>query len=291
MITYFLIPALALALVLISAYAAWRWEWKAFIPAAVLVLIPFFLNSNLDQALSLPMPILLGLFGGITVKKNYSLTVYLVSATVVMGALLTGQYYYMKNHLNIDVLQQSRILMEKRMESTQIPADQRTQMSKDFKAFEKIMQDKIPFLSFLQALIFTALSFYAVKLFLVRFHRTDHKKGLELFRLNDYFIFILIAGLAAFLLIDGEKYPMIRLIGLNAGLIISLLYVVQAAGIIKFILMKRNFPRYFKWAMLLFLLLAGIQILPFILTLLAGLGALDLWADFRKLNTAEKPEL
>ncbi len=290
MISYLLIPALALALVLIAAYTAWRWEWKAFLPAAVLAAIPFFLNNSLDQALSLPMPLILGLFSGISIKKKYSLTAYLVTASMVTGAFLTGQYYYMKNVRNIDVLQQSRLVMEKRLTDAEISPDQKRKMSEDFKVFEEIMRDKMPFLSFLQALIFAALTFYAVKLFLQRLHKAEPGKGLEFFRLNDYFIFALITGLGVYLLIDSAKYPVIHLIGLNMTLIVVFLYVIQAMGIIKYFIKKRNMPRYLVWLMFLFLLLAGIPILPFLLIIMAGVGVLDLWADLRKLNTADKPE-
>ncbi len=93
------------------------------------------------------------------------------------------------------------------------------------------------------------------------------------------------------LLVDGQEYPLIYLIALNMGLITALFYLVQAMGVIKFFLMKRNMPRYLLPVMFLFLLLTGLQILPFFLIILAGFGTLDLWADFRKLNTVEKPEI
>lgn len=291
MINYFIIAALALLFVLFFAFTAWRWGAPAAVPVAVLVLLSFFLNKTLDEALFIAIAALLGFFSGYVIRKNLSLTVYLVAATLFMGTVFTGQYYMLKKFHNIDSMQQSRIIMEKWIKDAPLTEEQRSVQIEKFKLGHEFIQNKMPFLFFMEALIFSALAFFAVKIFLVRFHKAKMEKGLELFRLSDYFIFALIAGLGTVLLVDGQEYPLIYLIALNMGLITALLYLVQAMGVIKFFLMKRNMPRYLLPVMFLFLLLTGLQILPFFLIILAGFGTLDLWADFRKLNTVEKPEI
>ena len=115
-----------------------------------------------------------------------------------------------------------------------------------------------------------------------------------MFRLNDYFIFVLIAGLAAFrsqLLIDKSNYSVLYSAGLNIALVAALLYFMQALGVVKFFMIKRGVPGY-----VLPLAAAGMLIHGHVrsrcscLIMLAGVGALDVWADFRKLTPKSKPE-
>jgi hypothetical protein len=109
-------------------------------------------------------------------------------------------------------------------------------------------------------------------------------RSLELFRLNDYFIFSLIAGWGIFLLLDKNQFPVITVMALNIALAASVLYIIQALGIIKFFIIKKGMPVIMLPLVILTLLILGPSILVFSMILLIGLGTLDLWGDFRKLT-------
>jgi hypothetical protein len=109
-------------------------------------------------------------------------------------------------------------------------------------------------------------------------------KALEFFKVNEFIIFILIAGWGVFIMFDKIQYPVITIIALNTGLAASVLYTIQAMGIIKFFIMKRKLP-----VIILPLIIITLSLVPivfiFVMTMLTGIGILDLWGDFRKLNS------
>jgi hypothetical protein len=123
-----------------------------------------------------------------------------------------------------------------------------------------------------------------VKLLFIRIFGPVKTKGLEFFRLNDYAIFILIGGWLSFLLLDKSEHEILYLAGLNIGLIVSALYLVQALGVVRFLLMKKNKPGHILTLALILTFILSIEVFVFIIILLTGFGTLDLWADFRKLN-------
>jgi hypothetical protein len=110
-------------------------------------------------------------------------------------------------------------------------------------------------------------------------------KGLEYFRMDDRLIYVLIAGWAAFLMVDKTRFHTLNMAALNTALIFSFLYIVQAMGIIKFFAMKKNIPVWVIPLGALMLISLFAQLLLFFAVMLASLGAIDFWADFRKLET------
>ena len=86
------------------------------------------------------------------------------------------------------------------------------------------------------------------------------------------------------MLLDSTNYPAITVIALNVALAASALYIIQAFGIIKFFIIKKGMPVFLFPLMIITLLLLGPSIIMFAMIVLIGIGALDLWGDFRKLN-------
>ncbi len=71
--------------------------------------------------------------------------------------------------------------------------------------------------------------------------------------------------------------------GLNVFLIMLCIYFAQGLSIVIHFLKVRNVPTFF-W----FVLFILIFVQPLLIGLVAGLGVFDIWADFRKLRTAEE---
>jgi uncharacterized protein YybS (DUF2232 family) len=282
-------PLVVLILVLSSAYLFYRWEWKAFIIFIPIIAVTVYPGSLSGDVATFLAPIILGGTGGYTFKKEKSLMFYTLIVSLSLTVLFSANYYQLKLVENIDILDQSKVEMMKMIETSKVPEDQKKELLGDFDMWLEMMKDIIPFGTFIYSVLFSALSFYVVKSFLQRTVGAKAISGLELFRLNDYFIFVLIAGWAVVLLIDKSDYYIPYLTGLNCALIATLLYIIQSLGVIKFYLMKRGFPPYLAPLFLVLLVLMGKEVTAFGAILLAGLGTLDFWADFRKLDKP-KPE-
>jgi uncharacterized protein YybS (DUF2232 family) len=98
---------------------------------------------------------------------------------------------------------------------------------------------------------------------------------LNLWRAPEQIIWFLIGpGLA--LLVPSQG---IKLIGINALLIVLTIYFFQGMAIVAFFFDKKQMPRFFR--IMLYALIALQQVL---LLVVIGLGVFDLWLDFRKIG-------
>ena len=182
--------------------------------------------------------------------------------------------------------------MEKAFNQYKTPEENRKKLREDLNTSLQIIQDSkwvqfakdmIPFSAFIYSLMVTSLSFFLMKKVFMK-KQGIGVRALELFRLNDYFIFSLIAGWGIFLLLDKNRFPAVTAAALNIALAASMLYIIQALGIIKFYIIKKGVPVVLLPLMILTLLILGPSILIFAMIILIGIGTLDLWGDFRKLN-------
>ena len=98
------------------------------------------------------------------------------------------------------------------------------------------------------------------------------------------FIFLLIAGWGIFMLLDKTLHPLISIVALNIALAASTLYIIQALGIIKFFLIKKGLRVIILPLTVITLMILGPNVLMFAMIILIGIGTLDMWGDYRKLN-------
>lgn len=272
----------AIMLMVGSAYLYYRLEWKALVIFAVLIGSVLLVSG---RAVDLPLvagPFLLGGIGGYTYKKGKSFEFYILTSSIALSILVTGFFYYLAYYQDVDFIGMVRGEMARIMEMGGAPDDIRRQFLAEFDGSRDDIIARVPFSSFLNSLVISALGFLMMGRFLSRTAQAGAVAGLEFFRLNDYVIFVLIGGLTAYLLIDKSEYLILHSAGLNIALIAALLYFVQALGLIKFFLIKRGLPGYFLPLGLAVMLITGIWMALFLFIMLAGLGALDVWADFRK---------
>ncbi len=270
-----------------SAYLYYRLEWKALVIFAVLIGSVVLVSGRAADLPLVAAPFLLGGVGGYTYKKGKSFEFYILTTSIALSVLVTGFFYYLAFYQNVDFIGMLRGEMAKVMDMGGAPAEIKQQFLAEFDASRSDIIARVPFSSFLNVLVISGLGFLIMGRFLTRTAQAGAVAGLESFRLNDYFIFALIGGLAAYLLIDKSEYLILHSAGLNVALIAALLYFVQALGLIKFYLIKRGLPGYFLPLGLTVMLITGIWMALFLFIMLAGLGALDVWADFRKRINAD----
>ncbi len=98
---------------------------------------------------------------------------------------------------------------------------------------------------------------------------------LSLWRISDKAVWVVvIAGIS--IMITQEE---LRILGLNVLIVLLFIYMLQGLAIMSFFFQRKNVPVFVR-AFGYFLVFAQ----QFLLLLVAGLGLLDTWVDFRKLD-------
>ncbi len=290
-------------LIISSAFIFYKFGWVSlalFIPAA---LIPVFL-SGYEGGLSLyTLPLIAGTAGGYCFRKSLGLDFFITVSAILFAVVFTADFYILKEVRGYDfiekgkvevvqMLEQSKGEIEKAFDQYKTPEENRKKLREDLNTSIQMIQDPkwiqlvkdmIPFSAFFYSLLISGLSFLLMKKVFMK-KQGKGVKALELFRLNDYLIFSLIIGWGIFIMLDKTRYPLITVLALNIALAGSILYTIQALGIIKFFIIKKGLPVILLPLLILTLLVLGPSIIIFATIALIGIGTLDLWGDFRKLN-------
>ncbi len=238
-------------------------------------------------------PLVIGAVAGMTFRSKKSVQFFLLVTSVTLSLAFTANYYFLKFFWNTDLITESRQRITEMIQGSGIAeAEKREFMSRIQESLDMV-RDIVPFTYFLNALVGALICFFILRYFFSRYLNGDSAtiEGIELFKLNDYFIFILIFGWLVVLLVDRQSYYPLYVAGLNSALSFSVLYLLQAMGIAKFFMNKKGIPPYILPVSLLILLFFGMEIVLFISIILLSIGALDFWADFRKLEPQSKKQV
>jgi len=290
-------------LTICSAFIFYRWGWISLVLFAPAAVIPVAIGGHADGLSLYTLPLITGTAGGYCFKKSSGLDFFITVSAVLFAIVFTADFYILKEVRGYDfvekgkmeviqMLEQSRGEMEKVFEQYKTPEDNRKKLREDFEISIRILKDSkwvqlakdmLPFTAFIYSVMVTGFSFLLMKKIFMK-KQGESVRSLELFRINDYSIFSLIAGWGVFMLLDKNRFQVISVIALNVALAASVLYIIQALGILKFFIIKKGMPVILLPLLILTLLLLGPSILMFALIVLIGIGTLDLWGDFRKLN-------
>ncbi len=267
-----------------SAIACYKLGWKGavlLLPAVVLLISLFGFKGSVPTLVS---PVVIGSVAGLVFKKDLSFGFFILVSALLLTLIYTGDFYYLKHYKNYNILTESKAQTLEIIKNTDIPKDKKKLITDNIDTLITFVSDIVPFYFFINSLIISILGFIMIKILLTRLFGPFLIKGLEFFKLNDYVIFLLIGGWLSFLVLDKSKYETLYLAGLNTGLIVSALYLVQALGVVRFLLIKKQKPAHVLTLTLILTFILSFEAFIFIVILLTGFGTLDLWADFRKLN-------
>ena len=232
----------------------------------------------------------IGAAAGFSFRLNRTFQFYLLLTSLSLTIIFSLNYYFLMNYKNIDILSKSKdAFMEIVKGADSLSEANKKDLISKLDDSLDILKDVIPFSYFINSLFLSLFSIYFLKFFFIRKYAEKIIKieGIEKFRIKDYCIFVLIGGWATVLLIDSSKYHLPYIIGLNTALILSVLYVIQAFGIIKYFLAKKSLPTMLLPVFIITILFFGIEYILFAMVILSSLGAIDFWADFRKLNAGK----
>ncbi|MCL1910897.1 MAG: YybS family protein [Leptospirales bacterium] len=277
---------LSLPLLFGSAYIAYNWSYPAFAVMGLFSALLFAASIDLSTVIALASVMVIGGTGGFIIKKKMSLVRYVFIAPFLVTIFFSGDYYYKLTN-GVDILTDSKKQMtEIFLKRSDVSNEDKEAVTGVINAAMDFLKEIVPFAIFINALIFSAIGYIAVKFFLFTFKKDAPENGLPAFELNGYIVFGLI-GAWGMVLLAGNENKLLFSAALNGALIISALYIVQALGVISFFLKKNNMPDYFIVILAVLLFLLSMSAGFFTAILLAGFGLLDLWADFRKIHTIE----
>lgn len=286
--------AAGLIVILGSAYVFSRWDMKGFffiVPAALLGILLYdkIFSINSELLASLIASSVIGGAAGYTIRNRRSLQFFLLIAALGSTGVFTANYYYLKAVKNVDLFTESRSSFVEYLNRNAegIKEEKKKELIQQVDQSLEIVKDLVPFSYFLNSLLFAAFTFIVMRMFAKRFFGSAdiNTEGLEYFRLSDYFIFVLIGGWLIFLLVDTAANRWIHAAGFNIALIFTFLYLIQAFGIIKFFFLKKNLPVYLLPLIIIMSIVLLNQYMLIIAIFLASFGAIDFWADFRKLES------
>jgi len=274
-----------------SLFAARRWGFLALagvIPA--FAVIAYMTALFHDSFVFLASSLIIGTCTGLLFSGKLSLQRFLVSASLLCSAASYGDYAFQSRVLHQDYLELSKIQAVEYVRASAVTDAEKTALLEWMDQAIPLVKRILPFYYFLSGLFWASCSYLFFSLIFRRRLKSAAAPaaGIEMFRLSDYLIFVLIASIAA-VLAAGHERRIVYVTALNALLILATLYIVQAFGVIKFFLMKKRLPVALLPSTVILVLLLGIEATVFTAMLLAGCGALDLWADFRKLSAPAAP--
>jgi uncharacterized protein YybS (DUF2232 family) len=275
---------LGLALALGSAVAWIRWGKRTLVSLVPVVLALWLIPGGEKQIPMVLLPLAMGFLGGYTFTGRRSFPFFLVSVSVAFSVLMTANYVYLLRVHDTDLFVESRGQVEKMMEQSEVPEERRKRMMDDFESWVSMARDILPFSTFIYGMIFSVIAFTLFRLVLARFVSTEGLRDLEDFRMPDAAIFVLIASLALVLLMPRQEMYYLYTGALNLLLITASLYMVQGFGVIRHILLRKGLPPSIIPLGILMALILGVHFTIFVMVVMAGLGTLDFWADFRKLS-------
>ena len=302
-ITYFITGVI---LTISIAYIFYRFGWMSIVFFILLVIGTFFFNGYEANFSFNILPLIAGITGGYCFKKGLGLDFLITVSSLLFAVSVTADYHISKHTKGYDfidhsvvetvrLLEENKVKMEPVFEQYNVTEGDRKVFLESIDLYIGILNDSkwvqfakdmIPFAAFFYSILLTGFSFFLMKKFFMK-KFGEGVKALEFFRVNEFVIFILIAGWGIFIMIDKVQYPVIAVIALNIALAASVLYTIQAIGIIKFFIIKRGLPVFILPLLIITLLFMPVVFI-FVMTMLTGIGVLDLWGDFRKLQSGEE---
>lgn len=245
--------------------------------------------------------IIVGASAGYTFRISKKLVYFIFISSLSLTLIFSFNHYYLKNFKNTDLLMNSKEALLGLLNDNNISDVEKKQIIQRMDETLDLVKYVVPFAYFLNAFLLSLAGLYFLKYIFRKLninktnkiieensHNIELIDGIERFKIKEYLIFVYIAGWFAVLLVDRTKYNYIYITGLNIALVLSCFYLIQAFGIMKYMLAKKNIPFSLLPAVIFAFLFLGVEYFFFIIIILSSIGVIDFWVDFRKLQLETK---
>jgi hypothetical protein len=241
--------------------------------------------------------IIVGASAGYTFRISKKLVYFIFISSLSLTLIFSFNHYYLKNFKNTDLLMNSKETLLGLLKENNISDIEKKQIIQRMDETLDLVKYVVPFAYFLNAFFLSLAGLYFLKYIFRKLNINKIEEnnsnialidGIERFKIKEYLIFVYIAGWFVVLLVDRTKYDYIYITGLNVALVLSCFYLIQAFGIMKYMLAKKNIPFSLLPAAIFAFLFLGMEYFFFILIILSSIGVIDFWVDFRKLQLETK---
>jgi uncharacterized protein YybS (DUF2232 family) len=271
-----------LTLLFAGAFAFRRWGWYALAGAVPMLGAIIIVSGDVHLlVIFMSISLITGCVVGSAVKYGRTMQFILIASSVCIASVSYSHYNYLFHAKKIDVYAQSLDAVRGAIIGGSLTDAEKKKQIEIWEDIFSIVKMILPFFYLVISALSAFLGYISVRYVIVK-RGAEPPKGIEHYRLNEFMIFPLIASIVLFAMVMDTHGAMF-LIALNALLILSFLYMLQGFGVFKFMLKKKGIPWFIVPATAFGMFFFGYQALCVFLICVAGFGALDLWADFRKL--------
>lgn len=273
-------------------YAIKKYKFKEYKWACLLLIIVsiFFLRLMFISILInmiLPAVIFKLMFKDFSIKTYnktfYAIITYTLSITIILILLLQTDYINKQAHQELNQRDQEWSTLIQKLKKDNIPEKDIIALHKAKDSFVSLIKNYYPVLTFFSFSIFLIMNLFFSILLIIR-KMSEKISIINLFYIKtpEYYIWFFLVSCLLVFISFYYKNQLFRIITVNLALISTFIYIVEGGLIFlyKLLLMRINFI--IKFIIIFIILQFAFMYIKYSALILAGIGILDYWFDFRK---------
>ncbi|HPA63333.1 MAG TPA: DUF2232 domain-containing protein [Spirochaetota bacterium] len=267
----------------VSVFKMGKYSALWLLPLSVLMI--YFSIGYIDILVINLSALAIGSITGFAYRSKRSVQFIVLTSVFLVFGIFAADYLYETNYMGASLANEAKTAVQSFLDSGRIDDKQKAEFAEQYKFVMEIMKDLVPFMIFVSALMISFAGFSILDLIFKRILKAENSiKGIENFKVNEWLVFVVIFSIALIVFDkEGNFYPA-KTVGKNILLVMTVVYFIQSLGILKFVLMKKRIPVFIMPLFLLGMAIFSFQVFGFVVMFLAGIGLLDIWADFRKFS-------
>lgn len=278
-----LISAAIMIATAVSVFKMGKYSALWLLPLSVLMI--YFSIGYIDILVINLSALAIGSITGFAYRTKRLVQFIVLTSVFLVFGIFAADYLYETNYMGASLANEAETAVQSFLDSGKLDDKQKAEFAEQYKFVMEIMKDLVPFMIFVSALMISFAGFSILDLIFKRILKAENFiKGIENFKVNEWLVFVVIISIALIVFDkEGNFYPA-KTVGKNILLVMTVVYFIQSLGILKFVLMKKRIPVFIMPLFLLGMAIFSFQVFGFVAMFLAGIGLLDIWADFRKFS-------
>ncbi len=206
------------------------------------VLMIYFSIGYIDILVINLSALAIGSITGFAYRTKKSVQFIVLTSVFLVFGIFAADYLYETNYMGASLANEAETAVQSFMDSGKLDDKQKAEFAEQYKFVMEIMKDLVPFMIFISALMISFAGFSILDLIFKRILKAENfVKGIENFKVNEWFVFLVIVSIALIVFDKGGRFYPAKAVGKNILLVLTVIYFIQSLGIIKFVLMKKEF--------------------------------------------------
>ena len=267
----------------VSVFKMGKYSALWLLPLSALMI--FFSIGNIDILVMNLSALAIGGITGFAYRAKKSVQFIVLSSVFLVFGIFAADYLYETNYMGASLANEAETAVQSFLNGGDLDEKQKSEFIEQYNFVMEITKDLIPFMIFLSALMISFVGFSILDLIFKRILKAENfVKGIENFKVSEWLVFLVIVAIALVVFDNEGSFYHAKAIGENLLLVLAVVYFLQSFGIIKFMLMRKRIPVFIMPVLLLGMAIFSLQFFGFVVMFMAGIGLLDIWADFRKFS-------